>query len=33
VGLAFDDQVLGELALGVQGIGGDVFVFEIEAVE
>jgi hypothetical protein len=33
VGLALIDQVVGKSALGVQGIGGDVFVFEIEAVE
>ena len=33
VGLAFYDQVLGQFALGVQGVGGDVLVFEIEAVE
>jgi len=27
------DQVLGEFTLGVQRIGGDVLVFEIEVVE
>ncbi len=33
MGLALYHQVLGEFALGVQGIGGDVLVFEIETVE
>jgi len=33
VGLALDDQVVGEFALGVKRIGVDVLVFEIEAVE
>jgi hypothetical protein len=33
VGLSLIDQVVSEFALGEQGIGGDVGVFKIEAVE
>jgi len=33
VGLSLIDQVVGEFALGQKGIGGDISVFKIEAVE
>jgi len=33
VGLALVDQVVGEFSLGQKGIGGDVFVLKIEAIE
>jgi hypothetical protein len=33
VSLTLIDQVLGEFTLGVQRIGGDVFVLEIDTVE
>jgi hypothetical protein len=33
MGLPLHRQIMGELALGQQGIGGDVLVFDIEGVE
>jgi hypothetical protein len=33
MGGALDHQVLGQLALGQQGVGGDLLVFDLDGVE